>query len=260
MKRRTKIATVVSTLLVGVTTLSVGFASWVISHNAEATAGGNVTAESVTDESLSEVDFSATASSQNIHFGMTTATGSVSSPWLTNKEGINESLTATITLTVSLNVKQIDFTMTVDDTNSAWTEATNKGYVVAPTTYTLAGDGAKYFDLAGTKITQKDEHPDESWTSGTQTITVACTFAWGSHFNNKNPYLHYNSYTYGAAMSTTGITGYKWTNSGEHSQGVTNDESATVNSDAAVSLEHLDNLLKQVTGYTFSFTAKANKV
>lgn len=198
MKRRTKVVALATSLLVGVSMIGVGFATWVISKDMTETVSGNVTAETVRDDALDESDFSLGSSTgQSIHFGKPSTTD-IENAWLTNDDGIVENLTVEFTLTVSANVGKIVIEFSSDD--EGWTTATGAGYISDTVTFNYsdeADDDKEYFNVdddTDNKFTlTKNEDADwDSVSGGTVEITITATFAWGAAFGGENPYDFFN--------------------------------------------------------------------
>lgn len=203
MKRRTKVVALATSLLVGVSMMGVGFASWVISNNAEATSTGNVKAESVTDN---YVKLEANpVSGGEIIFGAPEQM-SAQNPWLTNSNGAKEKLTTTITLTVSANIGDITMSLategytTVESTDGFW-KAVEANYIATPVVTIDSQGTANAFSIEGTLSESGNltiKRGEAEITSET-TITLKITFGWGSAFESKNPYNYYNDGTKTAA-------------------------------------------------------------
>lgn len=199
MKRRTKVVALATSLLVGVSMIGVGFATWVISKDMTETVTGNVTAETVQDEALTENDFKVTPKTEgtDIHFGKP-ATTSIENAWLTNADGKVENLTVEFTLTVSANVGTIvvDFS----SADAGWTTATTAGYISDTVTFTYAdstSEAADYFTTASSVKNQftltKNTAADWGSVSSAVSITITATFAWGDAFGSQNPYNFFNT-------------------------------------------------------------------
>lgn len=245
MKRRTKIATVATATLAGVAMVSVGFASWVISNQAETKADGNITVDVVTDNS---VTLSASATNQNLYFGkpadMTSVPDSVSLKeykWLSNNSEKSESLTVTISLKVSANIGDITYALaTGSKTDDTFTADTNNKIETAVNDKLISyavSVSSDQFEVVGDKIKVKNGVT----LSGESTFNLIITFSWGDHFGNMNPYFYYNSHE-----ATETLT----------------DSTTTYKADAIASLGTVDNgtglyqLNSSVYQVTFSAEAK----
>ena len=183
MKRKTM--TLVLCLLAALALVSVGFASWVISADANKTVSGNIKVDTVEDKRLSA---DVTLSVQEIVFGTPTAT--IEHPWLTNPDIGEEKLKTTVTIVAKENGvaytghatdKKIKVSMVEGVKNEgSITEATQKNYETAVTKGYVSN-----WVIGNIKET----------TPGTYTVDI--TFNWGEHFKDskgiiKNPYTYYN--------------------------------------------------------------------
>ncbi len=270
MKRRTKVVALATSLLVGVSMIGVGFASWVISNNVEAKQSGNVSAESV---ALADVSLTAAVEGE-IKFGSPKDMSNAGA-WLTETEKAGvESLTATFTLTMK-GVDHIDtsFFVNKNDTSSPsahsaeWTKATTTlNFVDATVTYaettiapgSLSGktDGSEMYaiDSSTGKITLVGELNKE--TEYMYSFTV--TFKWGTHFGSQNPYAYYNTGKTPQQTRSDSPYGYKEDITGKTVFSDSNFEQSpspdvTYMEDAWASLNELDFLL-QNQKYYFTFT------
>ncbi len=172
MKRRT--LTMVVGLLLCLSLIGVGFAAWVISVDDVQEVSGTIQVDEVHDQRL-KVTIGAV--SNNIIFG-TPETMSATNPWLTNKNGAQEQLTATFTVKVEY------------ESGAAFTAASDIKLTLTDDIETVAADA-----LTANYITESVSGADsgvlaEDKKSITYTITV--TFAWGSAFESKNPYTFFN--------------------------------------------------------------------
>lgn len=247
MKRRTKIATLATTLLVGVTTLSIGFASWVISNNAETESTGNVKAESV---EYANVELKVSPESgTSVVYGPNVAAAD-SEGWLTTDDATaTESLTVTFTLTFK-TVDKIDIGLVVADADSgiedAWATAVELGFVKEDVTYAITGGTAQtYYEVNDATIQLKSEAAGYD-ASTEYTLTVTATFAWGEHFNSSNPYTYYNA----KGRNDICEGGYQY--DAEFDDEPSDD--VTYADDAYASLSYLNELLGEGSGLTYTFT------
>ena len=166
-----------------------GFAGWVISRTVREEAQGNVTAYSVANES---VTVSIDISEDEIIFGVPTGYDpeAVEGKWLTATDVEEQVLSTTFTVTVS-NIP-----------------TSKKGYLsyklVTPeissdlATLTISGDG----NSAG-PVYNLSKTPDGQ---GVAVFTFTLTYAWGSKFDGKNPYVYYNQEIFSEARATAATT------------------------------------------------------
>lgn len=234
MKGRTKAVAIASSLLIGVSMIGVGFASWVIA-NREATdsASGNIKADSVSETSA-KLEVTSGKTDQNIFFGAP-ANMETEGAWLTNNSNTTEDLTATFELTVSENIGDITVSLasigyTGDD--EFW-KAVNDGYLAAPVVSISSGVADAFTIKTGTL--SKDGTVTIVRTSSVTIaddtkITVTLTFGWGTKFGGQNPYTYYADKDY-----------------------------STYHAEALTNLDTLYNYLNQASGleYIVTFTAKA---
>lgn len=187
MKRKT--LTLVVGLLLTLSLVGIGFASWVISANDSETIIGNVEVQTVTDRRLDitvkdltySTDHYAAGDSNKIIFGMPTdeeiASAGITNPWLTNSDDTVENLS--VTFVVEVAYKTPDAIAAADITfeasyvaNDAIAGLVTKGYLAQPT-------------VEFTEVTDSDPNK--------VTYNVTLTFDWGSSFTGINPYLFYNA-------------------------------------------------------------------
>lgn len=200
MKLRTKAVAIAASVVVGVSMLGVGFASWVIANqSATGTASGNIKADSVSDSSTT-LEITEGAAGQNIVFGAP-STQMTEDAWLTNDSDTTEALTATFKLTVSENIGNISVSLAstgYGDEDGFW-KAVEEGYLVAPVV-SISGSVAGAFSVQTGTLSEDGTVTiaRESQTAITDgaTITVTLTFGWGNKFGNKNPYNYYNGLDY----------------------------------------------------------------
>ena len=191
MKRKT--LTLVVGLLLTLSLVGIGFASWVISANDSETIIGNVEVQTVTDRRLditvSELAFNdGKYQGNSIVFGMPTAEeiadAEIENPWLTNDAATLENLS--VTFQVVVRFKQAGSTINASDftfnaapvVGDGVTGLVTAGYLTGPTVNVVevVNDNAEGNDKDETKVT----------------YNVTLSFAWGADFGNKNPYLYYN--------------------------------------------------------------------
>ena len=196
MKRRTKIATILTTGLLSAALVGVGFAAWTIAgkeQKDDTTAKGTVTADTVNDGT--DLRMNVELDQKELVFG-SPSTQAISDwesgdgadwhdkVWLTTDHTADEKMDLKITVTFSagtLNKLTVKLETDISSLN---------GYI----DYTMSIDSGSS-DTAFTAIA-KD--------TGAVTISapkdcsseVKCVinvkFTWGSEFGNKNPYFHYN--------------------------------------------------------------------
>lgn len=169
-------------VLAAIAIISVGFAAWIISVPAEQHTTGNITVDTITDKRIT-IDGSV---DESVIFGYKKS--DVTDPWL-----LSDSIVDTENLTVTLN-------FTVSDKDGGGSKYFNEyNYqILLATEEDEDGDGFKHFtnwNLAVSKnyVMDLDEVliSDINWTSNTASVTL--TFAWGSAFDNKNPYAYFNA-------------------------------------------------------------------
>lgn len=180
-------------LLISVAVVGVGFASWVITGNAEETKNGNITVENIKDGRVYLEDVKMTNST--INFG-TPSSSEIVKPWLTNSSIGTENLESTISGKIKTKEKTA---VTAFDVS---VEAKKGEKLVDITT----GNLVKAPVVAGT--TKKDLSWGEADSNGYYyaTFTVTVTFAWGTKFGELNPYLYYNAHSVNDVL--TGTTTY----------------------------------------------------
>lgn len=230
MKKKT--ITFVVGLLMFVSLISVGFASWIISVSTEKYVEGTITADTVVDATLgikvewgtydeeSEV-FTADSDQDNpesnkIHFGAPKEMTSLN-PWLTNTEADTEKLVvyARVTITnlvgegyalssdgVTIAVTAPD-SVNVNDVNAVYQAAVD-GKFIQDCTYIKS---LKWKDDTKTVLVDDATTPNEytvtinkgtdgKITSSNVEIIVKFEWKWGEMFGNINPYEYYNSNEY----------------------------------------------------------------
>lgn len=163
MKRKTM--TLVLCLLAALALVSVGFASWVISADANKEQTGNITVDTVTDQRLSLEVSLATGSKPDLTFGKNGSNNS--NHWFYNNGDLTENLTVVYKVKVTADGKAITpETITVDltETTGTYKTASDAKVVGALPTVTAV-------PVAGVV--------------GEYTITIKLT--WGEKFGNGNP-------------------------------------------------------------------------
>ena len=247
MKSRSEKILLIATLAAGAILVGVGFATWLIANSETANAGGNVSAETVTATG-EKIEVSADG---NISFS---APHSAEKGWLTENgaDHIDENLTATFTLKIT-GAKQIDYDWYVGKTADAvtraegWNSAVRYGFVSNEIKVVLDGPDKEQYTLDEAAHTLT---ATETADMGAQyTVTLTVTFAWGTHFGNKNPYTYYN----GHEQNDTREGGYL----NEETFTSEPDREVTYGEDAYASLNELGRLLDGLH-YIFTFTASSN--
>ena len=242
---KSKLTISIASILSALVLVGVGFAAWVIINpNVNKDAAGNIQVEEVHDLSYS-LNAEMTG---NIVFGATTV--ATTNKWLTTKGGTQESLTATLQLTVNYKENGWDvlpqkFSFKIETTNdndkvfNALRDATKiadkvtsgkhilanptikytKANESTETTATLEMNSATTVDIDRAAFVKDD-------TAHTATLTVEIVFAWGSDLTGINPYEYYNAKEYSdtLAAEAAGVlkdlyqlknVGYKVTVSGD---------------------------------------------
>ena len=187
MKRRT--LTIVVGLLLCLSLIGVGFASWVISANDSEQIIGNVGVQTVADRRLDitvkeltyDTDHYVAGDANKIIFGMPTETeitaAGISNPWLTNADDTVENLAVTFIVEVAykqaaeISADDITFAASYVE-NSAITGLVTAGYLAQPSV---------------TYVEEAESEPNKV------TYKVTLSFDWGTDFGGINPYLYYNA-------------------------------------------------------------------
>lgn len=273
MKRKTKIAILVSTLILSVALLNVGFAAWVLSNSTVGFHEGNISVEAVDDEKVTlELDESVDA----IHFGKPASISG--KKWLSpEKDTKDENLEVVITMHVSKNIRDINVYFQTrkggaeDKENTNFKSAIDKGLIGMPKYY-VSDDkanrdaGSQYFKVEESgnyafvlKRQNYDIPEDDDPTANKQVATVYITisFSWGEHFGNVNPYEYYGDKEFSEPIEG----GYSHTGSPEEGNVriVTEPGQAPeANEDAFSSLYLLNDLLSDVS-YVYTFKSKSDK-
>lgn len=188
MKRKTM--TLVLCLLAALALVSVGFASWVISVDANETVSGNIKVEDVVD---SRLQATITPSAPSIVFG--TPEGKASQEWLTNT-------------TIGKEVLSVKFTIVVTEGGKPYAGHTDKitatcqegvvtynedGTTVKQITPVAEGTEGNYAQAVSKEYVTKMtlSNVTES-TSKPGTYEVIFSVGWGAKFGGDNPYTYYN--------------------------------------------------------------------
>ncbi len=163
MKRKTM--TLVLCLLAALALVSVGFASWVISVDANKEQTGNITVDTVTDQRLSLEVSLAEGSKPDLTFGKNDSNNS--NHWFYNNGDLTENLTVVYNVKVTADGKAITpKTITVDLTETSETYKTASDAKVVGALPTVTAE----------PVTDK---------VGEYTITIKLT--WGEKFGGNNP-------------------------------------------------------------------------
>lgn len=203
-----KLTITIASILSVIVIIGVGFAAWVITNpNAEDTADGSISVETVTDKSYTLT--AAIEGDKNIVFGKP-ANATTEGKWFTfDSSTNNEKLEATLTLTVKYNgtiadVGEITLTMATlnggsPDTNFA--SSVGDGYIVNPSVYKGNTNlGELKVNDSESKITLNGSDFSDNTETKEATLTLTIKFGWGDHFKveqtNVNPFDFYNAKTY----------------------------------------------------------------
>lgn len=242
---KSKLTISIASILSVLVLVGVGFAAWVIINpNVKKEAEGNIKVEEVQDLSYS-LNAEMTG---NIVFGATKV--ATTNKWLTTKGGTQESLTATLKLTVNYKENGWDvlpqkFSFKIETTNdndkvfNALRDATKIADKVTSGKHILANPTIKYtkanestettatLEMNSTTTVDIDRAAFvKDDTAHTATLTVEIVFAWGSDLTGINPYEYYNAKEYSdtLAAEAAGVlkdlyqlknVGYKVTVSGD---------------------------------------------
>lgn len=187
MKRKTM--TLVLCLLAALALVSVGFASWVISVDANETVNGNIKVENVVDSRLKAT---ITPSATSIVFG--TPTDDANEGWLTNTS-------------IGKQVLEVKFTIVVTEGGQPYKEKADKitaSYKEGVVTYGSDGEVIKVDAVEASTDTNYAQAVTKKYvteinlTKVTETATkgtyeVTFSVGWGQAFGGDNPYTYYNS-------------------------------------------------------------------
>ena len=188
MKRKTM--TLVLCLLAALALVSVGFASWVISVDANETVNGNIKVENVVDSRLKAT---ITPSAPSIVFGTPDTTASTG--WLTNTS-------------IGKQVLEVKFTIVVTEGDKPYTGKANKitasykegvvtddsdGTTVKQITPVADGTEGNYAKAVAAKYVTAMNLSAVTETSTQGTYEVTFSVGWGEAFGNTNPYTYYNA-------------------------------------------------------------------
>ena len=168
--------------------VSVGFASWVISQGDEKVVNGSISVDTVTTQAYSITLGSGVTGGnldQAITFGK--ASGETTYHWLDNND-MAENLSASFQFTISnIDAATVSGNSATLGTSGYTLTASlaSEGYSAALSTG-LSEGGNTYTHLVGALPT-----PTLAFAGGTFTCSVQ--FAWGTDFNEQNPYLYFNN-------------------------------------------------------------------
>ncbi len=176
MKRKT--LTLTLCLLVCLSLIGVGFASWIITKNVDENADGNIVVDVVEDQRYS-IEYEWVDSKSSLVFGYNPSVTQMENAWLTNTTTDttkNENLTVTLKVTVknagaAIDKEPVSTVSIVDDANTNWAKAKAANLVTDPT-------------VTVTKV-------EGEGNTGVYNITI--TAAWGTAFDSTNPYTYYNN-------------------------------------------------------------------
>jgi hypothetical protein len=222
MKRRKNkkngiIAAVVA--LSGVSLVSVGFASWIISGGDTANVEGNIQADQATDKRflIQLHDDYKTADSKvkfvnNIVYGPKTETTTYT--WLTYDGSLTENLSATAKFWVA----NIEDGTAQDSTNKnilkKGTESIVKMYALSidsdhTAAFNKEVDSKRLFGALPTPELTVNRSVTKSDFGDSLTyyeVTATVTFTWGAYFGGNNPYKYFNNQAYTTELGTTAKT------------------------------------------------------
>ena len=181
----------------GISLISTGFASWIMSSGADVENNGNVSVGTVTDGSLefSEIVFSEGNSTIAFDAQANDTDGDIK--W----DGTNtESLSVTFTTTINPSNYVEDITIHINVPQTVL-EAANAGYIVIPeccytgevtTGVYLVKDGVINKDLLATNGANETGIVAEVKLTSEDTYEITCTIncGWGEQFGFKNPSIY----------------------------------------------------------------------
>ncbi len=176
MKRKT--LTLTLCLLVCLSLIGVGFASWIITKNVDENVDGNIVVDVVEDQRYS-IETEWVGSKNSLVFGYDPNVTQVENAWLTNTTTDttkNENLTVTLKVIVknagaAVDKKPVATISIVDDADTNWAKAKAANLVTDPTATVTKVEG--------------------EGNTGVYNITI--TAAWGTAFDSTNPYTYYNN-------------------------------------------------------------------
>ncbi len=212
MKR--KLITTAVSLLLCLGVVGSGFAAWVISRTTTEEVEGNFAVETIKEAKVDITSATvATDSNAGIVFGAPTEDdleqlGDDATIWFDYQSGTAATnLTVTVDIVIS-NVNEwmsdydykLSFAVTgkEDADVTAYDAAISDGYIAAPT-FTLAESQGTITDNAMTLDASKKNESNQI------TLTLTVTFAWGSAFGGKNPYVYYNNQEYSDTLANGAV-------------------------------------------------------
>lgn len=183
--KKTKVAIITAATLAGVALIGSGFATWTIIANGSAEATGNIKTDTVSDQRVT-IRNQRLSVSQFV-FGW--SEGETTYSWLSHGgNDFNDVLSTTLTFTV-------------DHYNTSLDTGYPQITIAAEGLYNLIS--GNYITLTGwSRVGETDAYKLDTAPTGTTvegnaygagSYSVEITFAWGSKFDNKNPYLYYNN-------------------------------------------------------------------
>lgn len=196
MKKRT--LTIAISLLACVALLGVGFASWIITADFGTETEGNVTVDTVRDDSITFSNVRFEESKDTIKFA---PVASGEGAWLVTEGSVLEQLEVVIMFDVSneqyallneTNGIKVTVAEVLGTNTLTYADAQTAGYVGAlPYSTEAAFTKSSATGSAGLSSGQYYITTSET----TTTITLKISFTWGSTFGGQNPTDYYNSKT-----------------------------------------------------------------
>lgn len=204
MKRKT--LTIAISIFALIAIVSVGFASWVITRQDQTkNAEGNITVETIDSGSLILLD--SVKVSNNIVFGSPTNSNEAGK-WLTSNADVHEQLFATITIITSAKPDDNEkFKVSANATTNAdnYNAAVTANYIQS--IKIISAESNDYSAAAITEISGSSfKEIVDGDNKGKYEANFKVAFAWGSKFDEKNPYTYYNSKTYSDYASDASTT------------------------------------------------------
>lgn len=192
MKRKT--LTLVLCLLTVMSLVGVGFASWVISADASVPVEGNIIVDTVADKRL-ELTVAFENDQKDIKFcgaGETVLDPATNWLYLDDSSKV-ENLIVTVHCTLKYKGldeqgNKIKFTVTDEDSKKYVGIELSANFIEPTNTALTTAKDASCIENKGAKI----EKVKLDSTQTTLTFDVVITYAWGSRFDNKNPFDFYN--------------------------------------------------------------------
>lgn len=188
MKRKT--FPILLCFLICLSLVGVGFAGWVITAPDKEDVPGQIIVEEVTDNSytIEPLESPWVGSKSSFNFVGPTTNSSKETDWLTYSGTAAENLS----VTYQFKVKQGNTYLTANDGKvTAKAVLGEKVNSAITNNYIALASGISVDALA---VNVSDE-----------VFSVTLTFVWGTKFESKNPYEHYNSKTYGSEIKADAI-------------------------------------------------------